>query len=298
MASSQRFQAAAKGAAKSEDILLLDARVAAPPRCAIDGRIQLDDGSPIVKSMYRANPPQLLASIRGAITDPVIRMIEPLDAWDHVDSIGAWIFLARDPNRAIADASAPAPEDPMATLARCAPPPRVVQLSIVLKRNAASSASGGSPVPPANAAPVASSGETLVHVMLPVRTGAVSSAVVSRENSEVVDYNVEVAQSAGGADPWVARTFDGLALLLRPDVASSGEITLDAEVCAHVKRGETREFDPRVPTIGRVQQSTYDQLSTREKLVFPRADGGPRRVILGDAAGGPGSLTLEIEIVP
>ena len=52
----------------------------------------------------------------------------------------------------------------------------------------------------------------------------------------------------------------------------------------------SREFDPRIATLGRMQQSTYDQLATHEKLVFAKSDGGPRRMILGDASSAAGSL--------
>jgi hypothetical protein len=245
-------------------------------------------------SLVRGGDPVLEARFAVESPDMAIEMLQPLDAWGAVESLKAWLLLAKDPARAGSDSNAPAGagvgEDPIVTLSRCAPVPRVVQFSIVLKRNVSPSTQGL-----AGAQPAAQS-STIARWVLPLRAGTASCAVLGRESSEVGDYDVEVAQLAAAADPQMYFAFDGLALTLEPGIATSGDLTLDIGACAHVKRGDTREFDPRVPTLGRMQQSTYDQLSTREKLVFAKGANGPRRVVLGDAAGAPGSLTLEVEV--
>jgi hypothetical protein len=134
---------------------------------------------------------------------------------------------------------------------------------------------------------------------MPIRFGENGCMVLATEAIEVADYDVEVAQSASVADSQMRIGFDGIAVRARPSLALSGDLVVDVAARAHVRRGKSREFELGVPSLGRLDQSTHDQLFARENLVFGKAEGAPKRFVLGDAAEGStsGSLSFEIEAV-
>jgi hypothetical protein len=289
---SQRFQADPKSGGKGDDVLLVNAQSVLPPRCVTRGTAakcgqpgwrQSVDLDAVLETHFAEDSP-----------DMALEMIRPLEPSRRVEFAGAWMMLSRSSPEAGAEARAEsgANEDPLTTLARCAPPTQVVQVSIALERT---------PTPSNVSGAVASQAPTVIaRCTLPARVGATSCAVLAREWIEVCSYDVQVAQLSAASDPTTCVAFDGLVITVAPNVTSTGDVTLDLDARAHVKVGDTREFDPRVVTLGRMQQSTYDQLATHERLVFAKSDGGPRRAILGDASGTPASLMLVVEaaIVP
>jgi len=130
-----------------------------------------------------------------------------------------------------------------------------------------------------------------------LRSGEPATLVLGAEDFELAEFDVEVAQSATIADPVMCVGFDGLLLWLKPSFAPSGDLAVELVARAHFRTGESRQFDLRVPGLGKLDESAYDQLFAREKLVFRKADGAPRTLVIGDAGAGAtkGSLALEVE---
>lgn len=162
--------------------------------------------------------------------------------------------------------------------ARLAPTPRTVQVTLTLRR-------------------AHTGGEPLARAVLPVRIGEQGLVVLGTESHRVCDYSVEVAQKASIGDPVVCDTFDGFVGIVRPRPAAAGGLALELYGEAHVQRGPSREFDPRASTLSAIWEADFDELSLRERVVFPKDARAPRTVVLGDAGtSGPGGLQLEIEV--
>lgn len=160
---------------------------------------------------------------------------------------------------------------------RLAPAPRMVQVTLTLKR-------------------AHTAGEPLARAMFPVRIGEQGFVVLGTESHRVCDYDVEVAQKASIGDPVVCNTFEGFVGIVRPRPAAAGGLALELYGEARIQRGPAREFDPRASTLGAIWQADFDQLSLRERVVFAK-DARTRTVVLGDAGmSGPGGLQLEVEV--
>ncbi len=71
---------------------------------------------------------------------------------------------------------------------------------------------------------------------LPMRAGTEAALVLGIEDTDLADFDVEVAQSAAVADPTIRSTFEGLALWLAVTPSLSGELVLELRGGAGVER--------------------------------------------------------------
>jgi len=277
----QRASLDAKASARDAEVLCVNAQSAEPPRLeiwsadAMSGgdlpqawrRIGISDSEPRLKSGFA---PASLDLIRELLTSNDNRL--------ELHDVGSSLFLSR--SRDFGDKNAPPPPGADASLdllSKLTPPARVAQVVVRLRR------AGG--------------GAELARCSLPLRSGEPATLVLGAEDFELAEFDVEVAQSATIADPVMCVGFDGLLLWLKPSFAPSGDLAVELVARAHFRTGESRQFDLRVPGLGKLDESAYDQLFAREKLVFRKADGAPRTLVIGDAGAGAtkGSLALEVE---
>jgi hypothetical protein len=267
------------------EILFVNAQSAEPPRCEIKADPMTSGAAFRTWTMIRARTymPDVSAWFPDDSFDVLREVISAGNESLRIRDVGPCLFLTRESSGA-----APPQDDfflgrkdsdGLDRFTKYAPAARVVQVSVALRR-------GG------NAAPVA-------RCILPLRPGEPAIAVLGSEGIEIADYNVEVAQSSNVADPVMRVAFDGVELWLKPAFALSGDLTLEVAARAHIRRGEGRQLDLKVPSLGKLDESTYDQLTAHEKLVFGKGEGAPRRFVLGDSAAEPEtrSLALEIEAV-
>ena len=186
---------------------------------------------------------------------------------------GAWM-IARAAQH-VSDAPLPNFDLVAAGLARGCPSPRTFQIAVAVRR-------GGS------------NGQVVARTTLVARSGTPSTAVLGREETRVIDYDVEVAQNCSAADPQVEIAFEGLALRATPLVGLAGETRLELLGRARIQRGPAGEFDSGSSTLAKIAQAEYDELQVLEWLSFDKD--GPRVVRFGDASGGSGGLLLEVEM--
>ncbi|MFN0008101.1 MAG: hypothetical protein ACKVXR_09360 [Planctomycetota bacterium] len=266
-------------------LLYLNAESIVPPRIALDHAAIPSAAMPSVWRMSRFREGNrefgIWAGFAAEPNDVLRDLLGGNDEDLEIRNVGPCLLLTRHarskrpdtPILPARDASGPD------ILERYAPPARLAQVSITLRRSGTT-------------APVA-------RCSMPIRFGESGCMVLATEAIEVADWDVEVAQAASVADSQMRIAFDGIAVRARPTMSLSGDLVVDVGARAHVRRGKSREFELGVPSLGTIDQSTHDQLFARENLVFGKAEGAPKRFVLGDAAEGStsGSLSFEIEAV-
>jgi hypothetical protein len=134
-----------------------------------------------------------------------------------------------------------------------------------------------------------------VRARVPLRVGHSTAVALGIESSYVGDYDVEVAQSASVPDALVFMDFEGLVLWLHASETPRGDIVLDACVGASQNAGVRKMVQL---ADGGVEQTSMDQLMSRQRFTLRAdAEGAWRGVIGGTARGGTGSsmrLVLEV----
>lgn len=135
----------------------------------------------------------------------------------------------------------------------------------------------------------ASGEEHPVRLSLPLLEGSRAGLVVARGGTAVTGFDVEVAQGASVADPFVSSIFDGLALAF-----SIEGTTLEA-------RGVSQLFDSPITTLdtgydmyGPIERPEPRLLRFDERLEMPEGHPGPLRI--GSGAD-PSGLALEVTVV-
>lgn len=246
----------------------------APPSVTAKGRYgALDEFSLAAWSNESAEERALFVQFDHASADPLFGFLQDDPAEFH----HLWgPFLVAGADSEPASDGAKRREIHALVASRLAPAPRLLQVTLTLKR-------------------ARGSGEALARAVLPVRLGEQGFVVLGTESHRLWDYDVEVAQKASIADPLVCDSFDGFVGAVRPRLAAGGGIAVELYGEARVQHGPAREFDARATTIGALWQADFDQVSLRERVVFPKDARKP--VVLGDAGGnGPGGLQLEVEV--
>jgi len=266
-------------------LLFLNSESIVPPRCSLEAPVVpsafMPRAWPMMRRREGGNELGIWAAFAEEPNDVLRDLIGGNDGELEIRNVGPCLLLTRQNGSDRRDAPLlPAREGSGPDiLERYAPPARLAQVTIVLRRSG-------------TAAPVA-------RCSLPVRFGESGCMVLATEAIELADYDVEVAQSSSVADSAMRIAFDGIVVRARPTLALSGDLVVDVVARAHVRNGPSREFDLGVSGLGTLDESTHDQLFARENLVFGKAEGAPKRFVLGDAAEGSttGSLSFEIEAV-
>ena len=134
-----------------------------------------------------------------------------------------------------------------------------------------------------------------VRARVPVRLGHTSCLALGIESDFVGDYDVEVAQQASVPDAIVLSDFEGLVLWLHGSESPSGDIVLDVCVGAAQNAGPRRVVEVGS---GSVEQTSVDQLMSRQRFTLRQDAEGPWRAELGGTASGGlvSSLRLSLEV--
>jgi hypothetical protein len=259
-----------KAAGKHREVIFLNAESAVPARCDIQAPsvhvYVVPDPWPMIRPVEME--PQVSAHLAAGSFDRLSDLLRRDDEDLEIRNLGPCFFLTRE----VGGDSGGRQLDSFSALA---PPARLVQVSLVLSR----------------------AGSELARCALPLRDAEPAALVLGAEDIQVGDFDVEVAQAAAIADPVMRIGFDGLALWVRPSFSPGGDVTLEIDARAHVRGAPPRELDLRAPGLGKLDQATYDQLLTHERLVFGKGEGAQRRFVLGEegAAGSKHALSLEVE---
>lgn len=123
---------------------------------------------------------------------------------------------------------------------------------------------------------------------LPVRVGSQVAGMVGISSTSLVDYDVEVAQFAAGADPKFFPYFSGLVFRGAASANEAGEARLDLEAIAHLRREAPRMVTLGGPYMTRLEKTTFDVLR-----VWDRVSGAAS---LGDRGEQGGALGLDVAL--
>jgi len=123
---------------------------------------------------------------------------------------------------------------------------------------------------------------------LPVRVGSQAAGMVGISSTSLVDYDVEVAQFAAGADPKFFPYFSGLVFRGAASANEAGETRLDLEAIAHLRREAPRMVTLGGPYMTRLEKTTFDVLR-----VWDRVSG---TASLGDRGEQGGALSLDVAL--
>jgi hypothetical protein len=271
----QRASLDPKSNTRDGEVLCVNAQSAAPPRIEVWAP-ELSGGdipSDWPRFVLQNSEARLNVGFAPDSLDLLRDVLASNDNQLNVHAVGSALFLSHDKSAT----PPPGGDVSLELLSRLTPPARVAQVVVRLRR--------------------AGAGAELARCSLPLRSGEPATLVLGAEDIEVADFDVEVAQAATISQSVMCVGFDGLVLWLKPAFTPSGDLALEVMARAHFRSGDIRQLDLRVPSLGKVDQSTYDQLFAREKLVFRKAEGAARTLVIGDsgAAATKGSLTLEIE---
>jgi len=269
-----------KDSTRRGDVLFLNAESAVPPHCEISARELTGEESTPAWTMWRREEmsPGIVATLEPGTFGTLHEVLNAYDDQLTIRELGAGILVSReDAADGGTDDSPDAKmyEGCMERISGLTPAPRLAQVVVALRRGEAE----------------------IARCALPLRDGVPATAVLGSEALEVGDLDVEIAQSAAIADPVMRVAFDGIAVWLRPSFTLAGDLALEVLARAQARNGARRQLDLGTPGLGQIEQSTYDQLLVREKLLFRKAEGSPKAFVLGEA-GGPGSkrgLTLQVE---
>lgn len=214
--------------------------------------------------------PQVLASISQH------RIVEPLDYLRtftdeyEVLELGAFVALLGANREGIDKA--------LARIAQASPEPQALAVTLTLRRGTRD-------------APV------LARAVLPMRAGATSTAILGRESVADLSVAAQIAGSASATYTYVGRLFDGLVVSITPSPTLAGGLALALDVHARWARAQPRDYDAGGPTTPRIQLPDADLLDVARSITFAKADGGARKVTLGNAGTSGEALTLDIEVV-
>lgn len=125
-----------------------------------------------------------------------------------------------------------------------------------------------------------------VRARFPMLTGSEAGIAVGRGGTLLGDYDVEVAQGAGVADPIVDCLFEGLAMRMRVDATS-----VDARGTAQLFTSQ-RVFDPQYDMVGQLDLPETEVLRIDER----RALGADGRVRFGARIAGASTSSLALEL--
>ena len=131
---------------------------------------------------------------------------------------------------------------------------------------------------------------------VPVRLGESCSMAIGIEDSEVADYDVEVAQFASIGDPRIHWLFDGLAIWIKPSLDVNGQLVLDVRGGVHLLTGRER-FDLGGVISDFVEQSEFVHLFVNEVQRLEASANGEWRATFGDRAESGSTDALRMEIV-
>ncbi|MEM7306833.1 MAG: hypothetical protein AAF682_09190 [Planctomycetota bacterium] len=121
---------------------------------------------------------------------------------------------------------------------------------------------------------------------MPARAGSECGGVLGVSSTALADYDVEVAQFSATADAQHAPVFSGLAFRARPSLSGGGNLGVDLDAAAHLRRGGIRTFQTGGPAITRIEEWTFDRMRVSDRVA---ADGGGRFVLGDKGAGTPGA---------
>ena len=239
-------------------LIALDAELFRPARLRADAAPWTDAG---------VAHPNLVASLDGEVSGFLLEWLKAhFNVWRR---FGPWILIVTDPAW---DRDAAAQLDRLVKSLR--PTTSLRDVAIDLR---------GPGRPASNP----------VRVRLPLLAGSTAGIVIARGTTAVTGYDVEVANGAAGADPFVSSVFDGLALAL-----SIEDTTCEASGMAQLFDAPMTSLDPGYPPFGAIDRPEPRVLRFDERVVLPEGRPGPVRIGGGSERGEPPGLSLEIEVSP
>jgi hypothetical protein len=136
--------------------------------------------------------------------------------------------------------------------------------------------------------------ELPVRMRVPILAGSSAGLVLARGETAVTGFDVEVAQGAGVADPYVGSVFEGLALAL-----ALGDSCVEASGLAQLLDGPITSLDPGAYRMfGPIERPEPRILRFDERFELSDGRTGPLRIGSGsDRADQPG-FALEITVAP
>jgi hypothetical protein len=219
----------------------------------------LDDGNPLV----------LAAIGRSWTVDAQAVLGHSGEDYETLD-LGAYVALMGSTRESI--------ERAIARFLQNAPVPQSLAVTLTLRR--------GTREPAA-----------LARAVVPLRVGVPSVVVVGRESVADLVASPEVATGSSGIDTEIGRLFDGIAVSVALGAGAGGTLTLVVDAHARWSRVAPRDFESGGAISARLQLPDADMLDVRRTVVLAKADGGPRKVTLGNAGTSAEALTLDVEVV-
>jgi hypothetical protein len=128
---------------------------------------------------------------------------------------------------------------------------------------------------------------------LPLRAGSQAAGLVGIATTSLVDYDVEVAQFAAGADPKCFPQFSGLAFRADAAPPGAGGTALELEAVAHLRREAPTMDTLGGPFVTRLEKTTFDVLRVEDRVL---AGAGAARLTLGDRGEQGGALSLDVAL--
>jgi hypothetical protein len=136
-----------------------------------------------------------------------------------------------------------------------------------------------------------------VRWMLPARPGTSFAVASGLTTLALHDFDVEVAQFAGVADPVRVPIFEGLTAIVATGLEADAPLALDLRATALVRSGGT-SMDLKTPMLGTLQLPAFERLELEATRRLAHGPGKATRVELGDVsqkeAGGEMRLSIEI----
>lgn len=234
------------------------------------------DGSPFHVSFLRTRAnsekqePDVLAGIQPTTCIEPFGILDSPDGEYEVVELGA-SFALLGSNRSAIDQA-------LAKLSQLAPAPQSIVATLTMRRGTRDLS-------------------VLCRAVLPLRIGVRSSLVLGREAVVDIALPAEVAQGATAQDPSVKSLFDGIVLSMLPEATAGGGLLLEVDAHGRWSRSQPREYQSGGAMNARVQLPDADELDVGRSVVFPKSDGTPRKLTLGNAGTSDEALTLEIEVV-